>query len=615
MRNRFIAVIPRGCSSMPGICGAMGVSPDKIAEHDVYAAMTRALMHRSDYGHSHYADKSGRVRIGAVGHQDLIGASENLPGALFVSYGKPFNRPEGDVVVGGVTPSQFSPTGNFSSAQYDPLAHRLCVRVDRYASEPVFYTCIDGVFYFAPEVKALLAAHASKEIDYAALASFIGSGHFLGDQTLLSNVRKLQGGQELIVTPRGIEKRSYWTFEPGIDHNRESEDMLSAELARLLEDSMKRLFHRREDELIFLSGGLDSRAILAGGLKAVPDGVPIRTVSWGASSDIPGSDQQIAASIARQYGLEHRFISRRSQSYGENVLETLRLIDGQCDVPCMHPGEFRILASLEAMGVRKVFRGDEAFGWHSRVYSHLGAMSQVGIRRFSSLPLVRELLAPEAYKKCEDAGDEAFKVHIDDCKHREPNDAKDILYFTHRLQNYLGPAAYYKRIIYQQLDPLLCDEILDFMRLVPGSLRFDKAILYSALRHLNPQLAQIPYARHSGLESWAEEMSTPGPVRAFLETQVSDESSEIWTIFDRSALTAQLKGLIRSTRPSPRSQPVHRARQKSKKLLSAVLPRSTAELSARRAQAYLPPEVLIMRFIVLKYWFDELINRSPGATS
>jgi hypothetical protein len=586
----------------------MVVAPrDKIAQQEVYDAMIGALMHRSDYEHAHYADDTERVRIGAVGHQDLIGAPQAFDGAFVVSYGRSFNRPIGADC--GTAPSQFSQTGSVSFARYDPLEHSLTVGVDRYASEPIFYTYADGVLYFAPETKALLAAHPSKEIDYAALASFIGSGHFLGDQTLLSNVRKLQGGQELIVTPGGIDKRSYWTFEPGIDHGSESEDMLAGELGRLLEASMRRLFRRREDELIFLSGGLDSRAILAGALKAIPDGIPIRTVSWGASSGIAGSDQQIAASIASQYGLQHRFISRGSHSYGENVQETLRLIDGQCDVPCMHPDEFRILTSLEAMGVRKVFRGDEAFGWHSRVYSHLGAMSQVGIRRFSSLPLVPDLLLPKAYRRCRDDGDEVFDAIIANCKYREPNDAKDILYFSHRLQNYLGPAAYYKRILFQQLDPLLCDEILDFMRLVPRSLRFDKAILYSALHHLHPQLAQIPYAKHSGLESWAEQMASQGPVRDFLEMQLGDESSGIWTIFDRSALTAQLNRLTTSAKVVHAGKLLLRARRQSKKLMNAVLPRNTAELVARRAQAFLPANVLFMRFIVLKHWFDDLINR------
>lgn len=592
---------------MPGICGAVAVShPHGVVPQGVYQAMVGTLLHRSEYLQSHYANDRGRVRIAAVGHGDLIGAPQAIDGAIVVSYGRLHTQPGNQDGTGNTGASALTPAGNFSLARYDPLTGTLSLRVDRYASEPIFYAYVNGVLYFAPEVKALFAAQPTREIDYGALASFLGSGHFLGNQTLLSNVRKLSGGHELVVNGNGIKAHPYWRFEPGMDHRGESQDLLSKQLGHLVEDSMRRLFHRRADELIFLSGGLDSRAILAGALKTPPEGTPIRTVSWGAASGIPGSDQYVAASIAGRYGLQHRFMSRGPESYGENVRQTLYLIDGQCDVPCMHPGEFQLLASLEAMGVRKVFRGDEAFGWHSRVYSHLGAMSQVGIRRFSSLPHLHSVLLPQTYNRCRHAGDEAFDSLLRDCKQIEPNDAKDMLYFAHRLQNYLGPAAYYKRILFKQIDPLLCDEILDFMRLVPRSMRFEKAILYGALHHLNPQLARIPYATHSGLESWADETAGPGPVRAYLETQVNDAASEIWTIFDRTALSAQINGL-NAAGMSPASGLLDRARKGSKNLMTAISPKATAELVARRAQSYLPGNVLIMRFIVLKYWLDELL--------
>jgi hypothetical protein len=590
----------------------MAIGPGgRLSNVHAYQSMLAMLKHRSDYDVSEYSDELGRVIIGVIGHHDLIGAPQRFGATVVASYGQLRTRPEDVQRTDPLVRSRFEPTGNFSVAQYAPSDGTLSLKVDRYASEPIFYATVEGVLYFAPEVKALLTVpRLDRQIDFAALASFLGSGHFLGDQTLLSNVRKLPGGQELYINSDGLRRSSYWRFEPGKNYGHESCNSLSHDLGKLIEESMGRLFQRREDELIFLSGGLDSRTILAAALKAAPSGTPIRTVSWGAESSIAGSDQQIAASIAARYGLEHHFMRRRTERYGDNVWQTLHIIDGQCDVPCMHPGEYEILASFEHMGVRKVFRGDEAFGWRARVYSHLGGLSHVGIKRFSSLPLLRKVLLSKCYERCCDAGDAAFDALLHDCQQWEPNDAKDRLYFSHRLQNYLGPASYYKRILFKQLDPLLCDEILDFMSLVPRSMRFEKAILYSALHRINPQLAQFPYATHSGLESWAQEMATPGTVRTFLDMQVHDEGSEIWSIFDRNAVSEQLAGFKRSPRTPLTVALMQSAKQTSKRLMNVISPKSTAELIARRAQTYLPANVLLMRFVVLKFWFDELLNRS-----
>jgi asparagine synthetase B (glutamine-hydrolysing) len=612
-RRPFLIALASACSNkerhnMPGLFGILALDrSDRRQRADEYRAMLAALSHRSNYVVSEYSDELGSVFIGVIGHSYLIGPPKTSGANVVASYGLLAAQSEEDS--SDYSSLRFQPSGNFSFARYTSSTGTLTLTVDRYASEPLFYLRTQGALYFAPEVKALLVLPGmGKEIDYSALASFLGSGHFLGDQTLVTAVRKLPGGQQLLVNSRGVQRTTYWSFKPG-QKPEGTETTLSQTLAHLIEVSMQGRFRRNEDEVIFLSGGLDSRAILAGALKTRPTTKPIRTVSWGAESSIPGSDQQIAALLADHYELDHRFMRRDTDLYGRNVQETLHLIDGQCDVPCMHPGEYRILLALEQMGIRKVFRGDEAFGWRTKVFSHLGGLSHVGIRRFSSLPLLRGLLLPRVYETCRDAGDAAFDALLREYQAYEPNDAKDILYFSHRLQNYLGPASYYKRILFSQRDPLLSDDILDLMSAVPRTMRADKAILYSALRWMNPELARFPYAANSGLEHWLQQMATPGPVNAFFDMQVTDRESEIWSIFDRTAVSELWKKTTDSSR-SPRAAPLlRRAKLSSTRLMTVALPKTAAELVARRAQAYLPADVVLMRFVVLKYWFDNLLNQ------
>lgn len=596
---------------MPGLCGIASVRPDGLGVRtEVYRAMLATLKHRPDYDVSEYSD-NGKIILGVIGHKELIGRPRQSGRTLLAYYGQHIAPVRTDELNDRNPAAELKPTGNFSLVKYTASSETLTLLVDRYASEPIFYSQIDGVLYFAPEIKALLAVpQLEREIDYEALACFLGSGHFLGDQTLLANVRKLPGGHELRVAPNGIRISSYWRFEPGQRHGQEDRDFLSHTLAELIESSMTRRFHRRDDELIFLSGGLDSRAILAGALTTTPSSMPIQTVSWGVEINTEGTDQNIAASIADYFGLRHRFMPRRTEAYGDNVEETLHLIDAQCDVPCMHASEYQLLASLEQEGIRTVFRGDQVFGRRAKVYSHLGALSNVGIRRFSSLPHLSNLLLPEVYEICRSAGDHAFDALYRDCQELEPNDAKDMLFFSHRLQNYLGPASYYKRVLFRQVDPLLCDEILDFMSFVPRNLRCDKVVLHAALKKMNPDLARIPFATVAGLEKWAQELAITGPVRKYVETQVEDSISPVWDIFDQKATGALLEEAKKSPRAHPPVAIWHGTRERVKRALYGALPKSAAELHARRAQAYLPIDVLLMRFIALKHSLDVLLKRS-----
>jgi hypothetical protein len=98
---------------------------------------------------------------------------------------------------------RFSEASGFFAAACED-GQGLAVAVDRRGSIPIFFGLEDGLLVFAPEVKGVLAAPGlSREPDLAAIASFMASGHLLGDQTLFRAVRRLRGGQALTVDRSG----------------------------------------------------------------------------------------------------------------------------------------------------------------------------------------------------------------------------------------------------------------------------------------------------------------------------------------------------------------------------------------------------------------------------
>jgi hypothetical protein len=69
----------------------------------------------------------------------------------------------------------------------------------------------------------------------------------------------------------------------------------------------------------------------------------------------------------------------------------------------------------------------------------------------------------DAYRECAFALEESVADILDGRRAMDPNDAKDYLYFNHRLQRYLGSSAYFKQVVLAHRNPLLDSEILDFI--------------------------------------------------------------------------------------------------------------------------------------------------------
>ena len=64
--------------------------------------------------------------------------------------------------------------GMFAIGIWDELSHRLILARDRLGKKPLYYTCMNGTFLFASELKAILAyPHFSRKIDPLSLMKYL----------------------------------------------------------------------------------------------------------------------------------------------------------------------------------------------------------------------------------------------------------------------------------------------------------------------------------------------------------------------------------------------------------------------------------------------------------
>jgi asparagine synthase (glutamine-hydrolysing) len=193
--------------------------------------------------------------------------------------------------------------GMFAFALWDEDRGALFLARDRMGEKPLYYTEQDGWFIFGSELRAVLEHPAvRRELDLLGLSRYITSGYVPDPHTIFRNIHKLPPGHFMSVASGKTRVVRYWDIPIHADRQR-SED----ELAELLWEQLCRSVQRRlvsdVPVGVFLSGGVDSAAIVAAAASVAP-AAPLTTFSMGfeeASYD----ETPYARAVAERFGMHH----------------------------------------------------------------------------------------------------------------------------------------------------------------------------------------------------------------------------------------------------------------------------------------------------------------------
>lgn len=164
----------------------------------------------------------------------------------------------------------------------------LTVVGSRHGSRHLYVRTRAAYVAFATHVSSLAALPGEVEVDDQAVAEMFNYGYPGGERSLLADVRLLPPASRLEVSATGVRLVTYW--QPAFDNDTPVEvDEWIDEGARRLSASVDAALRRFPRSAIPLSGGLDSRAILAFAARQRP-GLPVHHCSWYAGE----------AAIARQ---------------------------------------------------------------------------------------------------------------------------------------------------------------------------------------------------------------------------------------------------------------------------------------------------------------------------
>jgi asparagine synthase (glutamine-hydrolysing) len=153
--------------------------------------------------------------------------------------------------------------GMFGFAIWDARERRALVARDRLGIKPIYYHVGEGFLAFASEVKALLERpEVPREMDEEALSQYLTLRYVPGPRTMFRGIRKLQPGHRLVCERGRVRVERYWdlAFSEG---TKRSDAAYLEEFERLLDESVRLRMIAEVPVGVFLSGGIDSSAILA----------------------------------------------------------------------------------------------------------------------------------------------------------------------------------------------------------------------------------------------------------------------------------------------------------------------------------------------------------------
>ncbi len=272
--------------------------------------------------------------------------------------------------------------GMFAFALWDRASDSLFMARDRLGVKPMFYAPLDdGQVVFGSELKALLAHPLlRRDIDPQAVEEYFALGYVAEPRTVFRQALKLPPGHTLWLRrgqPVG-EPQRYWDVNFTLDA-RIDEQQAQEELLRRLRESVKLRMIAEVPLGAFLSGGVDSSAVVA--MMAGESSGPVKTCSI-AFDDPQYNESEFAQQVADRYRTDHHVETVQSDDF--DLIDTLaRLYDEPYADSSAIP-TYRVcqLARKHVTVALSGDGGDESFGGYRRYKLHM--MEE---RMRASLPL------------------------------------------------------------------------------------------------------------------------------------------------------------------------------------------------------------------------------------
>jgi asparagine synthetase B (glutamine-hydrolysing) len=453
------------------------------------------------------------------------------------------------------TPGTPPPDGSYAVCRSDPRFVELVT--DAVASRTLWYSLTERFFLASTSQRAVVALLGDFDLNAEAVSWMVTAGH-LGPWLSWDRRMKRTPSSSRVVLDREKWHLEVRTDEMAILPDTGDEAGHIGRLRDAILDSCANLDVPLSNWLLPLSGGMDSRSILLGLVKA---GKRPRCVTWGlrSSLDDPANDAVVARRVAESVGVEHTYYETdfSTEPVRDVLGRFLAVSEGQTVDFGGYTDGLAVWKTFFDSGVEGVIRGDGAsLGYYSDYVSERQIRlrgRQLYVSDYPPAHAVHRLgLHPQSRP-------EALKLRPGE----SPLAYSGRLYEQFGFPSWLSSLNDIKSAYVEVVNPLLSRRVVSVAHSLPAPLREHRKSLEAVLESIGPR---IPFAKHGALAPASQYLNTP-EFRVELRRGLSAPAAE--AVFSEGALTV-LRSLL-ETPARPTSRPSVRRRVKAK------LPKSWAE--------------------------------------
>ena len=199
--------------------------------------------------------------------------------------------------------------GMFAFAIWDTVAHSLFVARDPFGIKPLYYSDHGGTFRFASQVQALRAGGAiGTARDPAGVVGFMLMGSVPEPFTWYRDISALPAGHCMTIDADGVAMRRYVDPAKILAEGENAGINASAAINQMhhaLRDSIAAHLTADVPVGLFLSGGVDSAAILGVAMEHAAQPIQAITLGFDEFEGMAEDEVPVAARIADYYGASH----------------------------------------------------------------------------------------------------------------------------------------------------------------------------------------------------------------------------------------------------------------------------------------------------------------------
>ena len=378
---------------MCGIAGSINLSNSGALPEGILKAMTSCIAHRGPDADGFYRDDSvafGHRRLKIIdlsdaGNQPMFDADRK---AVIVFNGEIYNYREirARLEAAGCVFRNHTDTevilqayllkgidciqefnGMFAFALHDFRNRQTWLVRDRLGIKPLYFAQIDQKLLFGSEIKSILSYPGfPRNVNLDAVSSYLSYRYPIGESTFFKEIKCLKAGYYLKVEGGDISVRQYWNLPIGPMEEDLGEAHYIKRTHALLNDAVKSRMVADVPLGAYLSGGVDSSAIVA--LMAQQSPEPVKTFTIGFAEK-GFNEFDYAAMVARRYATDHHEIRLDPSDYFETLHRLIRFKDAPLSVP-NEPALFTMSRELKKQ-ITVVLSGegaDEIFAGYGRIF-------------------------------------------------------------------------------------------------------------------------------------------------------------------------------------------------------------------------------------------------------